>query len=330
MTLDQLDDYKTVLRRLVEEQETELARKLAYCVTPLWLKCEACGADHCVNAQCKRRWCPICAPKISRARFDRVDFLSQAMKWPLYVVTTHKNLDDDKADVCIRETKALNKAFRRSKWWRRSQAGGVWSIEITNIGNGWHPHTNYLVDSRWLAQRSRAPRASDTPEEWKALCEAAQKELCDEWSSYVGADSVCWVERAHGRAAREVLKYSVKSQDLVKFPKRIGPIIHAIDEGRLMQRFGASYGQTWPIKEKIERECEDCGQVGYLVHRYRAEMQRERDRDKRGGMAMDQKFYDYDQLHRVLEDASRFELRAERINERITSRREQLAYTQGT
>ena len=79
MTLEQLDDYEDVLARLVEERETALARKLAKCVTPLDIVCRCCGEITTINAGCKKRWCPLCAPRISAARLERAEHLAKRM-----------------------------------------------------------------------------------------------------------------------------------------------------------------------------------------------------------------------------------------------------------
>lgn len=321
MTLEQLDDYQDILQRLVEEREPELARKLAKCVTPLDVVCRCCGEVTTINAGCKKRWCPLCAPRISAARLDRAEHLAQRMKWPLYVCCTIRNVPDSEAETCIQKIKDMAKRFRRGEWWRQTQRGGVWTIEVTNIGNGWHPHINYLVDSRWLAIDAPEPRHGDDTETLSRKCKAAQAELCDQWSWFVGDDVTVWVERAHGRAAHEVMKYSVKSADLVKCPSRIGPIIRAIDGGRLMQRFGESYGIKWPAKEKFESTCESCGLKGTLENAFRFTMQHEREKDKRAAMSINAKLYDSRQITQVIENASRFRLRAERTTERIKATR---------
>ena len=324
MTLEQLDDYQTVLARLVEEREPRLARTLAKCVTPIDLRCVKCGAVHTVNAQCKKRWCPLCAPRISARRLERCEHLAKAMQWPLYLCCTIRNVPDDEASTCIRTLKDMSKRFRRGEWWRQTQLGGVWAIEVTNIGNGWHPHINYLVDSRWLAVDAPAPRRGDSTEEIAAKCKAAQAELCENWSWFVGDDVTCWVERAHGRAATEVMKYSVKSADLVKFPGRIAPIIGAIDDGRLMQRFGASYGMKWPKVEREPMTCDDCGHAGYIENDFRLSMKLARTKDARASMSLSSKLYAMRQTDSVIDNAAIFRLKAERTGEKIQARRAHL------
>ncbi len=327
MTIEQLDDYQAVLRRLVEEREGKLARTLAKCVTPLTLVCTCCGELHTVNAQCKKRWCPLCAPVISAKRLDRCEHLAKAMQWPLYLCCTVRNVPDSKAEKCIADLKAKAKRFRDGKWWKQTQKGGVWCIEVTNKGNGWHPHINYLVDSRWLAVDVPEPRRTDSMEERAEKCRKAQEELTENWAWFVddvrSEDDLgvtTWVERAHGRAAREVMKYSVKSTELVNCPSRIGPIIRAIDEGRLMQRFGDSYGQTWPVLEKLERTCETCGAVGTFENKFQVDMRGVRDPQERGSLRTAYTFADMKQVDRVLGEASVFRLQAERHNAVIAER----------
>ena len=329
MTLEQLDDYRDVLARLVEERAMAKAKALAKCVTPLYLRCTCCGAQHVTNARCRRRWCPLCAPQISAKRFARVDWLQTKMAYPTYLVTTRRNVSDDEARDCIKVTKALNKRFRETSWWNRVQLGGVWAIEVTNIGNGWHPHTNYLIDANWLSLHTTPPQRGDSDEVKRQKCAAAHAELLAQWERVVGDHAGVHVKRAYGQAASEVLKYSVKSADLVRFPSRIEPIIDAIDDGRLMQRFGKSYGCKWPAVEKHELECEDCGNVGHITHDFRLMMRITSDKDRRAGMMIDEACRQSFEIAKVLDDASRFQLKAERTSEKIAARRAEVASKRG-
>lgn len=76
-----------------------------------------------------------------------------------------------------------------------SCAGAVWSFEVTNIGNGWHPHTHAI---------------------YLAPCAPSQSLLRAEWEQITGDSHQVDVRPIHGEAEGfvEVFKYALKFSSL--------------------------------------------------------------------------------------------------------------------
>lgn len=158
---------------------------------------------------CKKHLlCPLCAirrgAKALKAYLDRWQVIAQDNpELNLYLVTlTVKNGDDleERFDHLTSSVKTLMR--RRSRKNQPSEtkkaAGGVFSYEVTNKGNGWHPHVHMI---------------------WACTEEPDQTRLQEEWSSITGDSFILDVRpfRADQDPAEgfsEVFKYAMKFSDL--------------------------------------------------------------------------------------------------------------------
>lgn len=270
-------DCRDQLRsRLLKEQRADLAAILDRCAAPFNLVCTACGAGRQVEQGCKKRWCPVCAPKITAARIQRFTSAAVRMQWPLAVTLTGPNVKNISGAV-KRFRRALF-AFRRSKFWRKELRpgvpkipGGIVSFEITNTGKGWHVHCHLLIDCEWLALETRPPRPREPSTRKAQLCKAAHRELSRAWGKVLGLETaVVWVERAWGKALLETVKYNVKPTDLVKAKGRISDLIDEIHRMQLVNGFGNCYrmAKKWAEADKVARPgctCGECAAVGSFI-----------------------------------------------------------------
>lgn len=156
--------------------------------------------------------CPLCAirrgAKSLGAYLDRWQVIrSERPELRPYLVTlTVKNGDDlqERQEHLTRSLKRLlgrrrefNKGKRGSPWTELCKAqGAVYTLELTNKGNGWHPHCHMI-----------------------ALCaqEPSQEALSAEWHAITGDSFVVDVRPITGDPAEgfmEVFKYAVKFSDL--------------------------------------------------------------------------------------------------------------------
>ena len=232
-------------RRLTEEGENELAEKLAKCGQTMRLWCRDCGHMHEAKTRCNRKWCPVCARMVAAKRSAKLAAVARSFQWPLFVTLTMRNIPADECAVDF--VRDLRKAFgklRNRKLWKSRVAGGAAAIEVTNTGAGWHPHIHALIDCRWLAIRTPAPRPTDSPARIAALCEDAAKEFSALWAKCLKADYTPSVKtkRASHEAAKEVMKYACKGSDLVESPDSIGPVLRMLDGTRLVTTFGSAFG----------------------------------------------------------------------------------------
>lgn len=151
--------------------------------------------------------CPLCAirrgAKSLKAYLDRFEVIraENPSLRPFLVTFTVKNGPDlaERFQHLQDSTKRLHKHRRdylsKGRGWTEAAkaAGAVWSYEVTNIGNGWHPHAHAI----WLCE--------DEPD---------QQRLRDEWEAITG-DSFMVDVRPIGQedpaeGFSEVFKYAVK------------------------------------------------------------------------------------------------------------------------
>lgn len=239
-----LADLLLLRQRLRDEGEVDLLAKIAACQEPLVLKCQTCGTTKEILLSCKRKWCPCCAKRLAAIRSSEMSYIVERMRWPLFVTLTMKNV----ADLSSGGVRKLRRSFgklRHRKLWKSCVRGGVAAVEVTNIGNGWHPHLHAVVDCQWLASKTPPPQRRDSVERKKELFKLAAIELEAAWSKCLGQEtSSVKVKRAsRDTIAREVCKYTVKCEDLVLAEGRIGDLIRALDSCRLLTTFGQAHGQ---------------------------------------------------------------------------------------
>lgn len=246
--------------RLEGEGEFEFASKLENCGLPVPLVCSNCGTQKIAETQCRQRWCPACAWTIKQKRLTRFRGAVALMKWPLFVTLTRANSDDPET---VREFRREWSKMRRRKIVADKILGGVVGIEITNVGNGWHPHLHAIVDCQWLAIHTPSPHWSDTPEVVAEKCRHAQAELAWLWGNVCQQEnSLVWVSRVKSDAALIYsLAYSVKGSDLLASPDPLGPLLRVLQKTRLVSAFGSLHGmtKTMDADERPAMVCECCG-----------------------------------------------------------------------
>jgi hypothetical protein len=191
------------------------------------------------------------------SRFNAIAF---AMKWPLFVTLTKPNSETVE---CVREIRADWAKMRRRKIMEKRVRGGVTTIEITNHGNGWHPHLHILCDCEWLSIHTPPPRGHDSAAVFKQKCEHAQMELSAVWANVIKSPiAVVWVERKKpGDCLAYAMKYAVKGSDLIECREKIGPLIDVISKSRMVSAFGDWHGRIAPDDEDEKPGCccTNCG-----------------------------------------------------------------------
>jgi hypothetical protein len=257
-----------LLNRLHEEEAHDLTEGLAKCGLPFELTCTSCGELHLCERRCSKKWCPVCVRRIATKRSLKFKAAVAAMKWPLFVTLTMRNVDDLSFDAVRKLRRAFGK-LRQRKLWKAHVLGGAASIEVTNIGNGWHPHLHAILDCEWLAWKTPKPKASDSRGQKVALCEKAAKELEEVWSRCLNQKTASVkVKRTNDvDVVQEVLKYSVKGSDLVESPEPVAPIIRCLEATRLVTTFGTLFGKRLAKSEEAPRAplmCK-CGASGSFL-----------------------------------------------------------------
>jgi len=253
---------RLLLMRLDSEQETELANRLRQCGKVFHLWCRGCGHRHDAETKCCRKWCPSCAPKRANERAAKMRLAFRLMQWPLHVTFTVPN--EERGVVRPTALKELMAAFRKlrtRRLWKERVKGGVVSCEVTDTGNGLHPHLHALIDCRWLALTVPEPHWSDDSETIATKCRCAAEELTALWATCCKDDRVRSVKirRVGIGAVEEVLKYALKSEDAAKCQGRIGPVLRALDSIRTVATFGSVHGLKVPDEDEHRLVCK-CGE----------------------------------------------------------------------
>jgi hypothetical protein len=113
--------------------------------------------------------------------------------------------------------------------------GGCISVEITNEGNGWHLHSHWLVDARWIDAG----------------------ELAIAWGKQVGQEfGIVKVMDAREKSyAQEVAKYVVKGAEMAKWqPEHMLEFVLAVKGCRFFFTFGTLSKERARIKATLEAQ----------------------------------------------------------------------------
>lgn len=235
--------------RLAREEEWTLLKKIVSCGEEIGLICESCGRKHLLHKKCKKKWCPRCAPSLAAKRATEMRGVAEQFVWPLFITLTMRNVDDLNATA----VRTLRRAFgrlRHQRFWRENVTGGFASVEITNIGNGWHPHLHAVLDCRWLSLKTPRPQRGEKAQSTLKKCKAASQELEKAWARLLKQPTASVkVKRCNaGTISKEVCKYTVKGSDLIESKGRIGDLIRALESCRLMTTFGSAHGRVSQLR----------------------------------------------------------------------------------
>ena len=269
------DERQKLAARLTADGRPDLAEPLERCAQLVNLACTNCGTIQKtrVETRCKRKYCPVCSTQLAAKKSRKVTCAWSHMKWPLFLTLTMPNTLGPEG---LKTLSQAFTAFRRRKWWKaRNVKGGVACFEVTNKGNGWHPHLHALIDCRWLSSTPEPSRMCSLREN-KRRSKEASEQLSLEWSSHLNLSTgaIVWVKRAHDEGvAKEIAKYAVKGNDLLEMKDSPAHIIDVIGNMRMMTTWGSIRPLT-PLFEKWEEEqdedwegcpCDTCQAKGDLV-----------------------------------------------------------------
>lgn len=261
---------ESLKERLRRENAHEFAAMLEACGNKIGLTCAMCGNRKSALTRCKKRWCPSCAYYIAAERCAKYREAASRFKWPLFVTLTVRNTIDPEG--LARLKKSWGK-MRRRKLIADKVKSGIIGYEMTNKGNGWHPHLHALLDCRWLSLHVPEPNARDSAAEKERKCKAAAEELSTLWAEVTGQETASVkVRRGKEDALIEVLKYSVKGSDLLAMPaeERAAAMIEVMSGMRLMTTFGEIRKEMAAADAEEEDndggcQCENCGRTGTMI-----------------------------------------------------------------
>lgn len=263
------DEKARLAERLSREGSDDLAAVLDACGQLLRLVCLDCTGIVSTVTRCRKRWCPCCASLLSYERQMRYGRAASMLRWPLHITLTILNVTTITSETLRLLLHGFRK-LRQRRLWRDTVTGGWVNLEVTNRGNGWHPHLHILADVQWLALQTREPRRCDSRDTKLRLCREAATELSDEWANIVGQETASVKSRrcAGEEAAREVMKYAVKPGDLLRCKGSASELIRALKGRRLFRPFGNQHGRRIDDDDETENAapcaCSKCGATGSL------------------------------------------------------------------
>lgn len=228
-------------------------------------QCRSCKQCKTLSYHCDLKWCPRCQWKITRKRQQVLSLWAGKLSQPKHLVLTQKNFAM-LSRKNIRSHQRNLARLRRSKAFRNVKGGCV-SVEITNEGNGWHLHSHWLLDCRWL----------DMPS------------VCKAWAALVGQQfAIAKVKDVRQQDyVREVAKYVVEGSAIAGWdPEHVHQFVRAIQG----LRFFFSFGSLWKVGPAIRAELKaaeidgtecECGGCDFSFMPEQVAVLREITRDKR-------------------------------------------------
>lgn len=235
-------------RKLAEVGQLELAKKLSGCHQQKSVAvCCGCSKRTMFWNRCDVFWCPQCSPRLSKRRLDGLMFFVEKMRQPKHLVLTFRNVET-LTELYVKSCVRALQRFRRRKLFARVRSG-LWAMEITNKGTGWHVHFHLVIDSPWMDVRAISAT-------WEKVTECGS--------------SVVWIEDAsrgglRANLPRYVTKYAGKGFEPHTWDAgALGEFAIAIESVRTFGVFGELLGarKEWAawlrsVRES-RRKCE-CG-----------------------------------------------------------------------
>jgi hypothetical protein len=235
--------------------KTELATKIRDCHS-YWTRrqCVSCQTTTQFWNRCDIFYCPQCSPRLAANRLKGLMWFVQDMENPKHLVLTFVNTQSLTKGY-LQWCKACLSKFRRRKIFSR-WLGGLWAMEITNEGKGWHVHFHLIVDGGFVQQK-------DISDQWREVCGDG---------SFIVHISSCTQKSAAKMLPIYVTKYAGKGfrpQDWTA--EQLCEFAGAVDGVRTFGVFGSLYKARgeWreflaSVKEKATRCVCGCQQFVYL------------------------------------------------------------------
>ena len=253
------DQRLALISRLDTEGAHDLSKRLDSCGQEMTLVCTCCGNSRASEVHCMARYCPSCQPLVVAERISKWKPALERIRWPLFMTLTIPNAEDPEQ---LRFLKKRWSAFRRRKLIRDRIKGGLATFEVTNTGNGWHPHLHALADCRWLSLNVPEPTWRDSADVKREKIDASLAEVTALWSEQIGVPRAgVHVRRAYGeRVIAELCKYAAKGSDLIECAEPIAPMLRVLKSTRTLAGWGSCFPLPCPdegIQPKVQ--CRDCG-----------------------------------------------------------------------
>ncbi|GAI11999.1 unnamed protein product, partial [marine sediment metagenome] len=195
---------------------------LSECQTKwVYYECQGCGSVGRAKNRCGMRVCPYCAGRMKAkllAKYQKgIDRLSDFYKSRLKLVTlTLKNVPDLQSPDfnVITEIKQAFYRLRKRPLLRKKIYGGVYGVEATHRGKGWHVHIHALIASEFIRVACKEMKEAQNRQEEEKLesekCAHCKKKCLRKlWQEETGS-SVVDIKKADTTAIIEIIGYIAK------------------------------------------------------------------------------------------------------------------------
>jgi len=232
MLLPEDDDYaETIAQKLTGRIDTPQFWNFCRCGKEMiYRTCRNCGDETEFPYRCSLKWCPRCQWWITERRKRVLQLWSGRIKQPKHLVLTQRNFPVLTRKSLKTHTQNLAR-FRRSKCCKEIKGGCV-TVEVTNESKGWHVHSHWLIDVRWLDM----PAVART------------------WAQLVGQGfSICKVKDCRNTEyLQEVSKYVCEGSEMAKWqPEHILEFILAARGRRFFFPFGSLFHAGPEIRAEL-------------------------------------------------------------------------------
>lgn len=200
----------------------------------MWLHCNSCGQDFQVPGNCGKRSCFICRQIQFKRLFRRyIGWLSSRSNLRMMTLT-RVNVGVLCKDY-IAETRSYFSKLIRRKYYDHRISGGLYALECTNKGRGWHLHIHCIYEGKFVSH----------------------KLLSADWLDITNDSNYVWISTVDNVPG--ALDYLLK--DLLKTPQ-IGNNEEDYDFAfkgvRFVSVFGNWYNNIPPVKNRTR--CKFCGE----------------------------------------------------------------------
>lgn len=230
--LPENDDFKaTIEMKLAGRWDSNQYWNFCRCgVEKLYRRCENCGTETEFLYRCSLKWCPRCQWWITEKRKRILQLWTCKVFQPKHLVLTQRNFPILTRARLREHTRALAK-MRRSKCFKSVQGGCV-TVEITNEERGWHVHSHWLIDVRWLDM----------------------EQVSTTWAKLVGQGfSIVKIKDCRGKSyLQEVSKYVCDGSEIAKWaPELILEFVTAVRGRRFFFPFGSLFHAGPAIRAEL-------------------------------------------------------------------------------
>lgn len=197
-----------------------------------WKECADCRTEDPLVYRCSQKWCPRCNWRITVQRAEKLRVWSKEIRNPMHLVLTQKNFKVISSQLIKANVENIAKLRRRDVM--DKVKGGCVSVEATNsVAEGWHLHSHWLVDARFVDM----------------------KELAIEWANLVGQHFaiVHYNNSKEKSFVQEVCKYVAKPAEMLAWTAvEIHDFITACRGRRFFFVFGSLFHEGKRIRNFIE------------------------------------------------------------------------------